>query len=97
MRDAWNYSSGATVLKLDLKSTGQNALDSLIRFIEARPTEQQLLIVSKSQDALAYLDESLPDMLEFFRIATGSRHRSAPDRTMIASTVSMASPFRSGR
>ncbi len=27
LRDAWRYAAGATVLKLDLKSTGQHALD----------------------------------------------------------------------
>ncbi len=72
LRDAWAYSAGATVLKLDLKSTGQNALDSLVRFIQARPTEQQILIVSKSGDALAYLDEQLPDTVQILSLATGN-------------------------
>ncbi len=72
LRDAWTYTAGATVLKLDLKSTGQNALDSLVRFVQARPTEQQLLIVSKSQDALAYLDEQLPDTLQILSLSNGN-------------------------
>ncbi len=71
LRDAWAYSAGATVLKLDLKSTGQNALDSLVRFIKARPTGQQILIVSKSQDALVYLDHQLPDTIQILSLSTG--------------------------
>lgn len=72
LRDAWAYSSGAAVLKLDLKSTGQNALDSLIRFIQARPGEQQILIVSKDQDALVYLDDNLPDTVQILSLSTGN-------------------------
>lgn len=71
LRDAWKYSSGAGVLKLDLKSTGANALESLTRFIQARPTEQQILIVSKNQEALIYLDEHLTDAVKILSLATG--------------------------
>jgi hypothetical protein len=71
LRDAWGYSDGATVLKLDLKSTGQNALDALVRFVQARPAELQILIVSKNQDALAYLDEQLPETVQILSLATG--------------------------
>lgn len=72
LRDSWNYSSSAAVLKLDLKSTGSNALESLVRFVAARPTEQQLLIVSKDQEALVFLDEALPDTVEILSLSTGS-------------------------
>ena len=72
LRDAWDYSAGAAVLKLDLKSTGQNALDSLVRFVLARPTEQQILVVSRNQDALIYLDEQLPDTVQILSLATGN-------------------------
>ena len=71
LRDAWDYSAGATVLKLDLKSTGQNALEALVRFVQARPTDQQILIVSKSQDALTLLDERLPDTVQILSLSTG--------------------------
>jgi len=71
LHEAWAFTSDATVLKLDLKSTGKNALDSLIRFLSARPTEQQILVVSRSQDALIYLGNSLPDTMGILSIATG--------------------------
>lgn len=71
LRDAWAYSTGAAVLKLDLKTSDQTALESLVRFIQARPTEQQILTVSKSQDALIYLDEELPDTVQILSIASG--------------------------
>ena len=71
LRDAWNYADGATVLKLDLKSTGENALESLVRFIQARPSAQQILIVSTSQDALIYLDAELPDTIQILSLSTG--------------------------
>jgi len=72
LRDAWDYAAGAAVLKLDLKSTGQNALDSLVRFVLARPTEQQILVVSRNQDALIYLDEQLPDTVQILSLSTGN-------------------------
>lgn len=71
LREAWAYSAGAAVLKLDLKTTDQNALDSLVRFIQARATEQQILTVSKSQNALIYLDEELPDTVQILSVASG--------------------------
>jgi len=71
LRDAWDYSAGAAVLKLDLKSTGQHALESLVRFVQARPTEQQILIVSNDQEALIFLDEQLPDTVQILSVATG--------------------------
>jgi glycerophosphoryl diester phosphodiesterase len=72
LRDAWAYSSDATVLKLDLKSTGQGALDALVRFIKARPTDQQILIVSKNLNALAFIEQELPDTVQILSLSTGN-------------------------
>jgi hypothetical protein len=71
LREAWSYVSRAGVLKLDLKSSSQPTLDSLIRFIEARPSEQQMMLVSTSPDALAVLDASLPESIEFLSLTSG--------------------------
>lgn len=72
LRDAWNYSADATVFKLDLKSTSQPALEALVRFIEARPSEQQIIIVSSDRDALAYLDSALPETIELLSLSSGT-------------------------
>ncbi|HET9659541.1 MAG TPA: glycerophosphodiester phosphodiesterase [Thermomicrobiales bacterium] len=72
LREAWQYSSNAKVLKLDLKSTSQPALDALVRFIEARPSEQQIMIVSSNADALAYLDTELPESLGLLSLSSGA-------------------------
>lgn len=71
LRDAWKYTAGARVLKLDLKSTGQLTLESLVRFIEARPSDQQVMIVSSDPEALAFLDAALPDTIELLSLTTG--------------------------
>jgi hypothetical protein len=71
LRGAWEYSAGAEVLKLDLKSTGEHALASLVRFIQARPSDQQILFVSGDQGALAYLDAQLPETVQILSLATG--------------------------
>lgn len=71
LRDAWAYSSGATVLKLDLKSTGDRALAQLVRFIGARPTDQQLIMVSNDQNALILLDAALPNTVQLLSISNG--------------------------
>jgi hypothetical protein len=71
LREAWNYAAGATVLKLDLKSTSQPALEALVRFIEARSSDQQIIFVSSNPDALAYLDSALPDTIELLSLASG--------------------------
>ncbi len=68
---AWGYSGKAEALKLDLKSTDQHALESLVQFIEARPSDRQIIISSSDRDALAYLDAALPDTLEFLSVSTG--------------------------
>lgn len=72
LRDAWHYLDGAKVLKLDLKSTNQAALESLVRFIQARPTEQQILLVSKNEAALEFLGEQLPQTVQILSLATGN-------------------------
>ena len=70
-RDAWNYTADADVLKLDLKSTSQSTLESLVRFLEARPTEQQIMTVSSNAEALAYLDSALPETVQMLSLSTG--------------------------
>jgi hypothetical protein len=72
LRDAWRYSANAGVLKLDLKSTSQPALDALVRFVEARPSDQQLLIVSSNSDALAFLDDALPESIGMLSLTSGA-------------------------
>ncbi len=72
LRDAWQYAADATVLKLDLKSTSQTALESLVRFIEARPSEQQIIFVSTEPDALAYLATALPESIELLSLSSGT-------------------------
>lgn len=72
LRDAWQYTANAKVLKLDLKSTSQAALESLVRFIQARPSDQQIIIVSSDPDALAYLENALPESIELLSLSTGS-------------------------
>lgn len=71
LRDAWKYTAGAQVLKLDLKSTSQPALESLVRFIEARPSDQQIIFVSSNPDALAFLDGALPETIELLSLYSG--------------------------
>lgn len=71
LHDAWNYSGDASVLKLDLKSTSEQALESLVRFIQARPDDQQIILVSSNADALGYLDGALPDSIEFLSLTSG--------------------------
>jgi hypothetical protein len=71
LRDAWSYSVDASVLKLDLKSTSPQALESLVRFIEARPTNRQLMLVSGNTDALAFLDTELPDTIQLLSLTSG--------------------------
>lgn len=71
LREAWNYTAGATVLKLDLKSTSQPALEALVRFVEARPSDQQIIFVSSNPDALAYLDSELPETIELLSLSSG--------------------------
>ncbi|MCA9860761.1 MAG: glycerophosphodiester phosphodiesterase [Thermomicrobiales bacterium] len=70
--EAFGYTAGATVLKLDLKSTGQSALDSLVRFVDGRPTDQQIIFVSKHQDALIYLGSELDDTLAFLSVGSAA-------------------------
>ena len=72
MRDAWKYTSDASVLKLDLKSTSEPVLHSLVHFIDARPGERQIILVSTDEDALGYLDSALPDSIEFLTLAGGA-------------------------
>jgi glycerophosphoryl diester phosphodiesterase len=72
LRDAWLYSANAKVLKLDLKSTSQPALDALVRFVDARPSDRQVLIVSSNPDALAYLDGALPESLGLLSLSSGA-------------------------
>jgi len=72
LRDAWNYAANATVLKLDLKSTSQPALEALVRFVEARPSEQQFIFVSSDPDALAFLDTALPESIELLSLSSGT-------------------------
>ncbi len=45
---------------------------SLVRFIESRPTDQQILIVSKRQEALIFLDEALPETMQILSLSTGN-------------------------
>lgn len=71
LRDAWKYTAGAQVLKLDLKSTSQPALESLVRFIEARPGDQQIIFVSTNADALAFLDAALPETIGLLSLSSG--------------------------
>lgn len=71
LRDAWNYTGDASVLKLDLKSTGQSTLESIVRFIESRPGERQIMFVSMSAEALAYLDSALPDAVTMLSLPSG--------------------------
>ena len=71
LRDAWNYAANATVLKLDLKSTSQPALEALVRFVQARPSEQQFIFVSSDPDALAFLDAALPESIELLSLSSG--------------------------
>jgi hypothetical protein len=71
LRDAWKYTANAKVLKLDLKSTNPLALESLVRFIGARPSDQQIIIVSIYQDVLKYLDTALPETIELLSLSTG--------------------------
>lgn len=72
LREAWAYSADATVLKLDLKSTGEKALLQLVQFIQARPTDQQIILVSKNHDALIMLDVALPSTLQFLSLSNGA-------------------------
>jgi hypothetical protein len=72
LRDAWNYAANATVLKLDLKSTSESALKSLVLFIEARPSDQQIIFVSSNPEALAYLDGALPESIELLSLSSGT-------------------------
>lgn len=72
LRDAWQYSANAKVLKLDLKSTSQPTLDALVRFVDARPSDQQIMIVSSNPDALAYLDTALPESLGLLSLSSGA-------------------------
>jgi hypothetical protein len=72
LREAWRYSADATVLKLDLKSTDRTALEALVRFIQSRPTDRQILIVSKNREALIYLDEALPETMQILSLSTGN-------------------------
>lgn len=67
---AWRYTSKAEALKLDLKSTDRHALEALTQFIEANPTNQQIIIVSKSADVLVYFASALPDSLGLYSIST---------------------------
>jgi len=69
--EAWRYTSQAEVLKLDLKSTDDLAMEALVQFIEAHPTDRQLMIVSKSPEVLAYFESALPDALGLLSLATG--------------------------
>lgn len=71
LRDAWSYTTGASVLKLDLKSTNLPVLESLVRFIEARPTGQQIMFVSTDPNALEYLTDALPDSVGFLSLDGG--------------------------
>ena len=73
LRDAWQYSANAKVLKLDLKSTSQPTLDALVRFVDARPSDQQIMIVSSNPDVLAYLDTALPESLGLLSLSSGYR------------------------
>lgn len=68
---AWQYTSGASVLKLDLKSTSPSALESLVQFITTHQEDRQIIIVSKDVDALAFLSSALPDSLGFLSVGTG--------------------------
>ena len=72
LRDAWNYAANATVLKLDLKSTSQPALEALVRFVEARPNDQQIIFVSSDPDALDYLDTAVPESIELLSLSSGT-------------------------
>lgn len=72
LREAWQYTANAKVLKLDLKSTSQAALDALVRFIEARPTDQQILFVSSDINALEFLDAMLPESLGLLSLSSGA-------------------------
>jgi len=69
--EAWRYTRSAEVLKLDLKSTDDLALDALAQFIENHPTDRQLIVVSKSPEVLAYFESKAPDALGLLSLATG--------------------------
>lgn len=83
--EAWRYTRAAEVLKLDLKSTDELALDALAQFIENNPTDRQLIIVSRSPEVLAYFESKVPDVLGLLSLTTGLeidmliQHRERPE------------------
>lgn len=71
LSEAWGYTTGADVLKFDLKTTGAGTLEALVRFLDVRSTDRQIIVVGSDLEALVWLDQSLPETLQFLSIKTG--------------------------
>lgn len=68
--EAWQYTGSAEVLKLDLKSTDQHALEALVQFVKSNPTDRQIIIVSKDPAALQYFEKNLPGSIGLYSVTT---------------------------
>jgi glycerophosphoryl diester phosphodiesterase len=70
LADAWDQAAPANMVKLDLKQTDHQFLDSLVAFLKPRVASRRVMISSTDEAALRYLHARLPDVTLLFSVGS---------------------------
>jgi Glycerophosphoryl diester phosphodiesterase family len=67
--EAWKWSRDVSVVKLDLKSTSDAAIQHLAKFLENHRDERQIIVVSTSREALETIGKLAPFTVRMLSIS----------------------------
>ncbi len=83
----WLAAAGADAVKLDLKESSPAFVDLVIRFLETRRGQRQVIVVSPSPDVLRLFAERHPEALRFLSVGSTEQFRRLEEDTEVIAVI----------